>query len=250
MISTITVIWAAAGAVTAALSARAAFRLSVPRHRPPVDGCPGCGKVFRAGIVGWLPGPRRCPGCYQINGPPWWALAVPSALACGSLAARLPPQDRAGWALLLAWQIFAQAGIVLAVIDIAVHRLPTGIVTGTAAAITTAIAAASALQHSSGTLTGAGLGALAVGGSYLLLVILAPGRIGAGDVRLAAVTGLVLGSDTWRTVLLGMVLPYLLCLPFAIASAIRARGGRLAQAQIPFGPFLIAGSILAAMAPR
>lgn len=250
MISTITVIWATAGAVTTALSARAAFRLSVPHQSPPVDGCPGCDGVFRGGIGGWLPRPRRCPGCHQINGPPWWALAVPGALAGGLLAARLPPQDRAGWALLLAWQVFAQAGVVLAVIDIAVHRLPTGIVTGTAVAITTAIAAASALQHSRDTLTGAVLGALAVGGSYLLLFILAPGKIGAGDVRLAAITGLALGSDTWCTVLLGMVLPYLLCLPFAVASAIRARGGRLKHAQIPFGPFLIAGSVLAAMASR
>ncbi len=151
---------------------------------------------------------------------------------------------------MLAWQILAQAGIVLAVIDIAVRRLPTGMVTGAAAAITAALAAASALQHSSEILTGAGLGALAVGGSYLLLFMLAPGTIGAGDIRLAAVTGLTMGSGTWRTVLLGMVLPYLLCLPFAVASAIRKHGDRQEQAQIPFGPFLIAGSVLAVVASR
>ena len=250
MISTTTVAWAAAGAATTGLSARAAFRLSVSRDRPPVAGCPRCGRSFRAGIGGWLPGLRRCAGCHQINGPPWWALAVPGALVCGLLAARLPPSDAAGWALLVAWQLLAQAGIVLSVIDIAVHRLPTRTVTGTGVAITAAIATASGLQHSSQTLTRAGLGAVTVASVYLLLFILVPDGVGAGDVRLAAVTGLTLGSSSWRTVLWGIVLPYLLCFPFAVASAIRRHGDAHDAVHLPFGPFLIAGAVLSGIASR
>ena len=250
MISTTTVAWAAAGAATTGLSARAAFRLSVSRDRPRVAGCPRCGRSFRAGIGGWLPGLRRCAGCHQINGPPWWALAVPGALVCGLLAARLPPSDAAGWALLVAWQLLAQAGIVLSVIDIAVHRLPTRTVTGTGVAITAAIATASGLQHSSQTLTRAGLGAVTAASVYLLLFMLVPDGVGAGDVRLAAVTGLTLGSSSWRTVLWGIVLPYLLCFPFAVVSAIRRHGDAHDAAHIPFGPFLIVGAILAGIASR
>ena len=144
--------------------------------------------------------------------------------------------------------MFAQAGIFLSAVDIAAHRLPSRIVAGTAGVIAAAISAAALLGRSSEILVHAGLGALTAGGVYLVLFVLVPNGIGAGDVRLAAVTGLTLGSSGWRTVILGLALPYLLSLPFAAATAIRRRGRH--SARIPFGPFLIAGSLIAGIAAR
>ena len=144
--------------------------------------------------------------------------------------------------------MFAQAGIFLSAVDIAAHRLPTRVVAGTAGVIVAAISAAALLGRSSEILVHAGLGALTAGGVYLLLFMLVPNGIGAGDVRLAAVTGLTLGSSGWRTVILGLALPYLLCLPFAAATAIHRRGRH--SDRIPFGPFLIAGSLIAGIAAR
>jgi leader peptidase (prepilin peptidase)/N-methyltransferase len=82
-----------------------------------------------------------------------------------------------------------------------------------------------------------------LGGTYLALVATGVSRIGMGDVRLAALTGLLLGTDRWQTVLLGASLPYLLALPIAVASATRNRG--ITTGQLPFGPFLIAATIIA-----
>lgn len=175
-------------------------------------------------------------------------MAVPGALVSGLLTARLAPASPAEWALLVAWLILAQAGVFLSAIDIAAYRLPTRVVTVIAGMITAAIATATLLEHSSETLVHAGLGALTVGGVYLLLFVLVPSGIGAGDVRLAAVTGLTLGSSNWRAVTLGLALPYLLCLPFAVAMVLRRNGPHTAQ--IPFGPFLIGGSLVAAVTSR
>jgi leader peptidase (prepilin peptidase)/N-methyltransferase len=237
--------WSAMGATTAALSTRAAYRLSVPRGQPPAGGCSACGAVFRAGIRGWLPA-RRCGlGCYR----PWWTFVGVGALVCGLLAVRLTPADPAGWALLVAWSILTQAGLLLSAIDIAVHRLPTGILIATAATIIAAIATASALRRSGDTLAQASLGALALGLTYTLIFLLNPQRIGAGDVRLAAVTGLTLGSCSWTTLILGATLPYLLAMPLALWSALRQRDDRRESDQIPFGPFLVGGAIIAAAIP-
>jgi leader peptidase (prepilin peptidase)/N-methyltransferase len=115
----------------------------------------------------------------------------------------------------------------------------------TGGALTIAITTATLLERSTETLTRAGLGALSVGGVYLLLFVLNPDGIGAGDVKLAAVTGLALGSNGWHTVIVGLLLPYLLCAPFAAAIVLRRHGHRAAH--IPFGPFLIAGSITAVL---
>lgn len=248
MLNATVVAWAAMGATTAALSTQAAYRLSVPRGHPPADGCSACGATFSVGIRGWLPGRRCRPGRHRRNRrnrPAWWAFVGVGALVCGLLAVRLTPADPAGWAVLVAWSILAQAGLLLSAIDIAVHRLPTGILLSTAAAIITALATASVLRRSGDALVDAGLGALAVGSAYLLMFILAPGRIGVGDVRLAAVTGLTLGSSSWPTLILGATLPYLLAMPLALRSVLQQRGNARERAQIPFGPFLIAGAIIA-----
>jgi leader peptidase (prepilin peptidase) / N-methyltransferase len=164
------------------------------------------------------------------------------------IAVRVGPATAAERALLVAWLIFALAGIILSAVDIAAHRLPTRVVAGTAGLMTAAISAAALLERNSEILVHAGLGALTAGGIYLLLFVLVPNGIGAGDVRLAAVTGLTLGSSGWRTVILGLALPYLLCLPYAAATVIRHRGRH--SARIPFGPFLITGSLIAGIAAR
>ncbi|GIM98253.1 prepilin peptidase [Paractinoplanes toevensis] len=175
-------------------------------------------------------------------------MAGAGALASGLFAARPVPATSAEWALLAAWLTFVQAGIFLSAVDIAAHRLPTRVVSGTAGVIAAAISLATLLERNSEILVRAGLGALAVGGVYLLLFVLAPDGIGAGDVRLAAVTGLTLGPGGWRMVVLGLALPYLLCLPVAVATAIRRRGQP--STPIPFGPFLIAGSVIAGVAAQ
>ena len=68
-----------------------------------------------------------------------------------------------------------------------------------------------------------------------------------GDVRLATLTGLVLGTAGWQPVLLGAVIPYLLATPVALATLRRHTPGTASQ--IPFGPFLVGGAILVGILP-
>ncbi|WP_229073382.1 hypothetical protein [Actinoplanes sp. DH11] len=83
---------------------------------------------------------------------------------------------------------------------------------------------------------------LIAGGLYLLLALALPSQIGLGDVRLAAVLGAALGIGGWSPIVLGVILPYVVVFPFAVAYLLR---GASRKAQLPFGPFLVAGAVLA-----
>jgi len=61
-----------------------------------------------------------------------------------------------------------------------------------------------------------------------------------GDVRLAALAGLLLGTRGWAPVVGGAGLPYVIVLPFAVARLRNAGDDR----HVPFGPFLIAGALV------
>jgi leader peptidase (prepilin peptidase)/N-methyltransferase len=86
--------------------------------------------------------------------------------------------------------------------------------------------------------------AATVGLAYLALALLTPASVGMGDVRLAALSGLLLGTHGWGTVLIGAVLPHLLA---AAAVTVLQLTGRRAhrQTEIPFGPCLVTGAVLA-----
>ncbi|HXF57781.1 MAG TPA: prepilin peptidase [Actinomycetota bacterium] len=88
----------------------------------------------------------------------------------------------------------------------------------------------------------AGLGLLGFAGGMLLLHLLHPGGIGMGDVKLAALIGLVLGAFGWRYLQVGVLLG-------ALAGALWGAGllvaGRGLRAQFPYGPFLAAGAVAA-----
>ena len=89
----------------------------------------------------------------------------------------------------------------------------------------------------------AGLGFLAFGTGLLVLALIRPGGMGMGDVKLAALIGLVLGSQGLRYVAV------------AAAGAVLAGGvggvvallmGMSRKSAIPFGPYLVAGAIASA----
>ena len=90
------------------------------------------------------------------------------------------------------------------------------------------------------------LATVVLGGGYLLLTAVGANNAGMGDVRLAALTGLMLGTGGWHTVLYGALIPYLLAAPFAFATNYRHRSS-VGPPHIPFGPFLISGAIVAGL---
>jgi leader peptidase (prepilin peptidase)/N-methyltransferase len=86
------------------------------------------------------------------------------------------------------------------------------------------------------------IGALAYGGAFLLIAVIAPRGLGMGDVKLTALIGLVMGSLGLRYVGVAAGAAILLGGVGGILALLAGRGRKSA---IPFGPFLTAGALVA-----
>jgi leader peptidase (prepilin peptidase)/N-methyltransferase len=73
-----------------------------------------------------------------------------------------------------------------------------------------------------------------------------PAGMGFGDVKLAGVLGLVLGYLSWWAVAIGAFTGFLLGAVVGVAVMASGRGNR--KTALPFGPFLIAGTLIAVFA--
>ncbi|MCR5671278.1 MAG: A24 family peptidase [Butyrivibrio sp.] len=87
-------------------------------------------------------------------------------------------------------------------------------------------------------ITGALLGAAICGGIFLLAYILGRGKLGAGDVKLAFVTGLFMGIDSGlMAMLIGMIAYVLYVLVFVRRKKISLKDA------LPLAPFILAGVV-------
>lgn len=176
--------------------------------------------------------------------PPALAAGAVTALLLGGLAARVHP------ALVLAAACWlAACAVPLACTDLAVQRLPDPLTGAAYAGTAVLLLAAAAVGGTWSALVRALLGGLALAGFYLLLMVISPSGMSLGDVKLAASLGTLLAWFGWRLLLAGGFAGFLLGGVFAGALLVSRRAGR--KQPIPFGPFMIAGAILAVVAwPR
>jgi leader peptidase (prepilin peptidase)/N-methyltransferase len=232
----------AAGAAVGMLAVSPVYRLSVPVGAVRGN-CLHCGELPPAGWQGWIRLSARCDSCRRpLYGRSWIYPILGFAVFAG-LGARLPLRDAADAVLGGAWLVLAAAGLVLAGIDVHVHRLPRPIIAVTAAVITVLVTVAAFISHSPRRLGNAVLIAVAFALVYLVLALVGPGLVGAGDLYLAGLRGLLLATGPLRQILLGAVLPYLLG---ASVVAARLATGRLSRHdQVALGPYLLAGAVLA-----
>lgn len=140
---------------------------------------------------------------------------------------------------------FIFGGVLLAVIDWRIQRLPTRIVYLTLAAVAGGLVFAAIVEHNWTSLATAVAGALLFVNVFALIYIGTTKLtgmmvLGFGDVRLAAVLGLLLGWYGLEYVLYGAIAGHLLALAIAIATCIHKRGFHL---RYSFGPPLIAGTL-------
>ncbi len=84
-------------------------------------------------------------------------------------------------------------------------------------------------------------GAAALGVVYLVMVLVHPSGLGAGDARFAVLLGLYAGWLGWTAVVITGALPFLL----ALAPAIWALARRRRAARIAFGPYMLAAYVVA-----
>ncbi|MEU9447171.1 A24 family peptidase [Streptomyces sp. NPDC048277] len=240
------------GAATGTLLPRAAHRFSVPAGEDWRKECPA-GHPIR----GWL-GTAHCAACTTPaptpaepvaadgedapQGPPAPApapapapLALTTALVCTALALATGPRPE-----LAVWLLLAPVGVLLAVVDFRVQRLPDPLTLPLAAAALALLGAAALLPEHAGHWLTSLYAALALGACYFLLFLVNPGGMGFGDVKLALGTGAVLGWYGWPTVLFGTFAGFLLGALYGGALVVVRRAGR--KTAIAFGPFLIAGA--------
>jgi len=85
-------------------------------------------------------------------------------------------------------------------------------------------------------------GALAYGGVFFLIALIAPRGLGMGDVKLTALIGLVMGSLGLRYV--GVAAGSAILLG-GVAGLVALAAGRGRKSMMPFGPFLAAGALVA-----
>ncbi|MFC4692613.1 prepilin peptidase [Geodermatophilus arenarius] len=137
----------------------------------------------------------------------------------------------------------AGAAVVLAQVDLAVHRLPDRVTLPAAAVCAAALLADAALLGTWPALLRALLAAAAAGGIALLAALAGPSGLGLGDVKLLALLGLLLGWAGWGVLLAGV---FLGLLAGAAASLVLVATGRAGwDTPVAFGPPLLLGAVLA-----
>lgn len=141
------------------------------------------------------------------------------------------------------WLWFLGWAIALSVVDIREHRLPNRMVASCLAGCLVIASIGAALTGDWGPLVMGAAGSVAAVGAFTVLHIV--GGLGMGDVKYAAVTGLVLGTLGWSAVWWGHVLGFVL----AGAVVVVGLSTRMVQRRsaVPFGPFMALGAMVTAV---
>jgi leader peptidase (prepilin peptidase)/N-methyltransferase len=208
----------------------------------PGSACPECGTPIRPRdnipIVSYVALRGRCRHCHaHISAQYPVTEAMTAALFVG-----------AALSLHVVWRAalvapFLAVLLACALIDARHRVIPNRIVYPSLIVFAVAVAVLSVVGSGISALT-AVLGLLALGGGLLLVAIIAPHGMGMGDVKLAALMGLVLGALGWRYVGVSVLIAILAGGVGAIV-ALLAGGSR--KDTIPFGPYLAGGGIVAAL---
>ncbi|MGI5213856.1 prepilin peptidase [Plantactinospora sp. CA-290183] len=138
---------------------------------------------------------------------------------------------------LLAYWWMAAVGIVLGVVDLAVHRLPDRLTALLAVGAGAALTAQTVITHDAGRLTEALASGFGAAFLYLSAALLTAGGIGIGDAKLAFSLGLTVGWTGWPAVLFATALA--LMLTGITAVALLALKRAYCRDAIPHGPFMV-----------
>ncbi|KAA2262003.1 prepilin peptidase [Solihabitans fulvus] len=185
---------------------------------------------------------RRLPRGASVRSP-WCALAT--GLLWALVAARwfsggLPPW----WLpvpLALAW-----FGVLLSTTDLLHHRLPNALTLPAYPAVAALLTLAALTGGGTRVLAGAVLGCLAFGLLHLVVHLIVPGALGAGDVKLSGSLGAVLGALSWWALPLAGLLACTLTL---VGGLLHAAARRPPRVELPHGPGLLAATWLLATFP-
>lgn len=208
----------------------------------PPSACPNCHHDIRAydniPVVSWLVLRGKCRDC----GHPISARYPIVEVGTGILFAVMAGVFGLSWEL-PAFLYFAAIAVALALIDIDVRRLPNAITLPSYGVAGILLLLPAVIDGRWSDYLTALLGAVALFAFYFLLAFVYPAGMGFGDVKLAGVIGLYLGWLGWGPLLVGAFLGFLLGAVFGVVLMAIGRGGR--KTKIPFGPYMLAGALIA-----
>lgn len=206
--------------------------------RPP-SACPGCARAISARdnipVVSWVLLRGRCRGCKEPISVRYPLVEVGTAAAFAGVALRFGVT----WSL-PAFLYLAAICVALVLIDIDVHRLPDAIVLPAYVVLPLVLTLAAWAGGDWEALARAGIGGAGLYAFYFVAMVIYPGGMGFGDVKLAGVLGIALGWVGWGALVVGAFSAFLTGGVFSIALLLLRRADR--KSGIPFGPWMIVGA--------
>jgi leader peptidase (prepilin peptidase)/N-methyltransferase len=204
----------------------------------PASHCPSCGGAVKpydnVPILSWLLLRGRCRNCEASISTRYPLVEALTALLC--VGAVLAGGSAATIALNVAFILLL---VPIALIDVE-HRIIPNKLTALGAILALALGTALDPSGEPERL----IAGVAAGGALLIAAMAYPGGMGMGDVKLAGVMGLFLGSAVAPAMLIALLAGVLFGgLIFARKGALVAR-----KTAVPFGPFLALGSLVAVFA--
>jgi prepilin signal peptidase PulO-like enzyme (type II secretory pathway) len=206
--------------------------------------CPDCGHTLGVRdlvpVFSWLALGGKCRYCKApIKDHPAVEAATGVAFALSVYA--LYPISTIGWLKLVWWLVMLVMLIVLAVYDKRWMILPDKVMLPLIVVAFGYAVVTSVLARSPVTLAGYLVAAVLAGGAFYSIVFFSKGRaMGGGDIKLAFAMGLMLGLANTAVAML---------VAFDVAAVVgivmMALKRRSRKDQIPFGPFLVGGTVVA-----
>ena len=144
------------------------------------------------------------------------------------------------WLVIAAW-IYLVVSVSVIWIDLDVHRVPDRVLRWWAPVLLAAVTLAAATGSGGWGILLTGLLAAAAM-AVLFFVLAAVGSMGLGDVKLAAVTGLMLGALGWPVVTTGVLAGFV---AGAVAAVWLLLRGASRTSHLAFGPAIIVGAAAA-----
>jgi leader peptidase (prepilin peptidase)/N-methyltransferase len=222
----------AIGAVAGAAARPAVFARSVPASAAARSSCPHCGSAVLDRRLPVLPLSGRCPACAKAIGP---RPLLPEAAAATAFAA-IAVGGASGWFAAAQYWV-AACGVALALIDLAVQRLP-DVLTLPACGGTLILLTAAVLAGEPGSLGRAAAAAAALTAVFLLMAL--AGAMGLGDVKFAPAIGALLGWSSWTVLAWGAAAGFVVG---AVVEVARMVAGRARRTHVSFGPYMVIGAM-------
>ncbi|WP_449346095.1 prepilin peptidase [Streptomyces xanthochromogenes] len=165
---------------------------------------------------------------------------MPEVVAAAAFAA-VAAGGASGWFAAAQYWVTV-CGVALALIDLAVQRLP-DVLTVPACGGTLILLTAAALTGAPGNLGRAAAAAGVLTAAFLLIAF--SGAMGLGDVKLAPACGALLGCHSWTGLFWGTAAGFVIG---AVVETARMTAGYAHRTHVSFGPYMVTGALAVSIA--